>query len=100
MLPASLLPLSRSALMGRTAVTKTMTAVSLPTVSLVRHKGHSKWANIKHTKAAEDTKKGMMAKRYGEAISMAVKEANEADPKRNRKLDRLIQEAIANNMTR
>ena len=80
----------------------TWTAVTchVPSVTIVRHKGHSKWQNIRHTKAAEDRKKAMVAKRYSELIAAAVKDANEPDPKRNRQLDRLIQEALANDLTR
>ncbi len=41
--------------------------------------GHSKWANIKHKKAAVDAKRGKIFTKMSKLISVAVKEAN-GDP--------------------
>lgn len=41
--------------------------------------GHSKWANIKHKKAAVDAKRGKLFTKMAKLISVAVKEAN-GDP--------------------
>ncbi len=38
--------------------------------------GHSKWANIKHRKAAVDAKKGKVFTKMAKLITIAVKEAN------------------------
>ena len=56
---------------------------------LIRWKGHSKWANIKHTKAAKDQAFSRLSSRYATLISMAVKDnSNETDPNRNKALSR------------
>jgi YebC/PmpR family DNA-binding regulatory protein len=47
--------------------------------------GHSKWANIKHRKAAQDAKKGKAFTKVAKEIAVAVKEGG-ADPVMNSRL--------------
>ncbi len=42
--------------------------------------GHSKWANIKHRKAAQDKKRGKQFAKLIRAIESAAREASSADP--------------------
>ncbi len=60
--------------------------------------GHSKWANIKHRKAAQDSKKGKVFTRLIRELTIAAK--NGAEPENNPRLRTAIQTALANNMTR
>ena len=59
--------------------------------------GHSRWAQIKHKKAATDAKKGKVFSRLSRLITIASKEHG-PDPKTNSKLERAIAEARAANM--
>ena len=59
--------------------------------------GHSKWANIKHRKEAQDNKKGKIFTIIGREIAVAVKEGG-ADPENNSRLRDVIAKAKANNM--
>ncbi|MCA9789747.1 MAG: YebC/PmpR family DNA-binding transcriptional regulator [Cyanobacteria bacterium HKST-UBA06] len=54
--------------------------------------GHSKWANIKHRKAAQDAKKGQAAAKYCRAIMQAAKLGG-ADPEANFRLRTAIDKA-------
>lgn len=60
--------------------------------------GHSKWANIKHRKAAQDAKKGAVFQKLVRAIMVAAKEGG-ADPGMNIRLKALIDKAKEANMT-
>jgi len=55
-----------------------------------RNAGHSKWANIKHTKAANDQAKSVALTKYVNFMKVAVKEHGSADPKVNSKLAQVI----------
>ena len=59
--------------------------------------GHSKFANIKHKKAASDVYKRQIFTIIGREIAIAVKEGG-ADPANNSKLRDVIAKAKANNM--
>ena len=59
--------------------------------------GHSKFANIKHTKEKNDAKKGKIFTVIGREIAVAVKEGG-PDPDNNSKLRDVIAKAKANNM--
>ena len=59
--------------------------------------GHSKWANIKHRKAAQDAKRGQAFTRLGKELSVAAKHGG-SDPESNFKLRTLIDKARAANM--
>lgn len=59
--------------------------------------GHSKFANIKHKKEKNDSKKGKVFTIIGREIAVAVKEGG-ADPENNSKLRDVIAKAKANNM--
>lgn len=59
--------------------------------------GHSKWANIKHRKGAQDAKRGKIFTRIIKEIQVAVKESG-ADPESNPRLRIAIQNAKGVNM--
>ncbi len=59
--------------------------------------GHSKWANIKHRKAAQDAKKGKVFTRLGKEISVAAKEGG-SNLDSNFKLRTIVDKARAANM--
>ncbi|KKT41815.1 MAG: transcriptional regulator [Candidatus Giovannonibacteria bacterium GW2011_GWA2_44_13b] len=59
--------------------------------------GHSKWAQIKHRKAATDAKKGKIFSKLSRAITIAAKEFG-TDTKTNHKLSGAIEEARKVNM--
>lgn len=60
--------------------------------------GHSKWANIKHRKNAQDARKGKVFTRLIRELTIAAKGG--ADPDNNPRLRTAIQTALSNNMTR
>ncbi len=60
--------------------------------------GHSKWANIKRRKGAQDQKRGQVFSKLARAIAIAVKEGGSASPEANAKLRTLIQQAKEANM--
>jgi YebC/PmpR family DNA-binding regulatory protein len=59
--------------------------------------GHSKWANIKHKKAAKDAKRGKLFTRLAKEITIAAREGG-GDPEANPRLRLAIQNARAENM--
>ncbi|MGB8855237.1 MAG: YebC/PmpR family DNA-binding transcriptional regulator [Burkholderiales bacterium] len=59
--------------------------------------GHSKWANIKHKKAATDAKRGKIFTRLIKEITVAAK-LGEADPAMNPRLRLAVDKAYDNNM--
>ncbi len=59
--------------------------------------GHSKWANIKHKKAAQDAKRGQAFTKLTRQITVAVKEAG-PDPESNLRLRLAIDQARSMNM--
>ncbi len=59
--------------------------------------GHSKWASIKHKKAATDAKRGKIFTRLIREISMAAR-AGGGDPDKNAALRKAINDAKAANM--
>jgi YebC/PmpR family DNA-binding regulatory protein len=61
--------------------------------------GHSKWANIKHRKAAADSKKGKVFTRLIKEITVAAK-AGGGDPDTNPKLRLMLDKARDANMTK
>lgn len=60
--------------------------------------GHSKWANIKRRKEAEDKKRGQVFSKLAKAIVVAVKEGGSADPEANPRLRMVLEQAKAVNM--
>ena len=58
--------------------------------------GHSKWASIKHKKAATDSKRGQAFTKIIKEISVAAR--NGGDPEMNPRLRKAIQDAKAVNM--
>jgi YebC/PmpR family DNA-binding regulatory protein len=61
--------------------------------------GHSKWANIKHRKAAADSKKGKVFTRVIKEITVAAK-AGGGDPDSNPRLRLSLEKAREANMTK
>jgi len=59
--------------------------------------GHSKWANIKHRKAATDAKRGKIFTRLIKEITVSARMGG-ADPSMNPRLRLAIDKATANNM--
>jgi YebC/PmpR family DNA-binding regulatory protein len=59
--------------------------------------GHSKWANIKHRKGAQDAKRGKIFTRIAKEITIAAREGG-GDPDMNPRLRLAIQNAKAENM--
>ena len=63
--------------------------------------GHSRWAQIKHKKAAEDAKKGKLFSKLSRLITVAAKSppaGGGPDPKANSKLAAAMEEARRTNM--
>ncbi len=61
--------------------------------------GHSKWANIKHRKAAQDAKKGKVFTRLIRELTVAARQGGSA-PEDNPRLRAAIDKALSSNMTR
>ena len=59
--------------------------------------GHSKWASIKHKKAAADSKRGKVFTKLIREISLAARSAG-GDPDKNPRLRKAINDARAENM--
>ncbi len=59
--------------------------------------GHSKWANIKHKKAAQDSKRSKIFQKISKEIMVAIKEKGN-NPETNAKLRLVIEKAKANNI--
>ena len=60
--------------------------------------GHSKWANIKRRKGAQDAKRGKIFTKLIKEIRVAVKEGGGEDPDANPRLRLAIDKAKANDM--
>lgn len=60
--------------------------------------GHSKWSNIKHKKAAEDSKKGKIFTVLAKKIQIATKNGGSGDPIMNPSLRTILDEARSVNM--
>ena len=60
--------------------------------------GHSKWANIKHRKGAQDKKRAKIFTRILKEIHVAVKEADNPDPETNPKLRLAVNNAKGANI--
>jgi YebC/PmpR family DNA-binding regulatory protein len=60
--------------------------------------GHSKFANIKHRKGAQDAKRGKIFAKIGREITVAVKEGGNGDPAMNPRLRGAIINAKSANM--
>lgn len=61
--------------------------------------GHSKWANIKHRKAAQDAKRGKIFTKMIREITVAAK-AGGPNPEDNPRLRAVMDKALGANMTR
>ncbi len=62
--------------------------------------GHSKWANIKHRKGAQDAKRGKIFTKLIREISVAAKAGGGPDPANNPGLRSAIDKALSANMKR
>ncbi|XP_023704234.1 probable transcriptional regulatory protein TTE1135 isoform X2 [Cryptotermes secundus] len=63
-----------------------------------RNAGHSKWANIKHTKAAKDAQKSTTFQKMSRLIRLAIQEGGSSDPNFNSQLSSTIAQARKYNM--
>ncbi len=61
--------------------------------------GHSKWANTKHRKAAQDAKRGKIFTKIIRELVTAAKLGG-GDPSSNPRLRAAMDKALSNNMTR
>ena len=61
--------------------------------------GHSKWANIKHRKAAQDAKRGKIFTKLIREITTSAR-LGDADPANNPRLRAAVAAALTSNMTR
>lgn len=61
--------------------------------------GHSKWANIKHRKAAQDAKRGKIFTKLIRELTVAARHGG-GEPADNPRLRAAIDKALANNMTK
>ncbi|QSX38838.1 YebC/PmpR family DNA-binding transcriptional regulator [Shewanella sedimentimangrovi] len=61
--------------------------------------GHSKWANIKHRKAAQDAKRGKLFTKLIRELVVSAREGG-PDPDSNPRLRAAIDKALSGNMTR
>lgn len=61
--------------------------------------GHSKWANIKHRKAAQDAKRGKIFTKLIREITTSAR-IGDPDPANNPRLRAAVTAALTNNMTR
>lgn len=61
--------------------------------------GHSKWANIKHRKAAQDAKRGKMFTKLIRELVVAAKQGG-PQPEDNPRLRAAVDKALGSNMTR
>ena len=62
--------------------------------------GHSKWANIRHRKGAQDAKRGKIFTKLIREITVAAKGSGGGDPANNPSLRTAIDKALAANMKR
>ncbi len=62
--------------------------------------GHSKWANIKHQKAAVDKKRGKIWTKIIREITVAAREGKTSDPNANPRLRLAVDKGLSANMTR
>jgi YebC/PmpR family DNA-binding regulatory protein len=62
--------------------------------------GHSKWANIKHRKAAQDKKRGKVWTKLIREVTIAAREGGGGDPSANPRLRLAMDKAFAQNMPR
>jgi len=60
--------------------------------------GHSKWANIKHRKGAQDAMRGKLFTKLLREISVAARQGGGGDPNNNPRLRTAIDKALAANM--
>ena len=60
--------------------------------------GHSKWANIKHKKAANDKKRGKLWTKLIREITVAAKEGQTSDPNAHPRLRLAVDKGLAANM--
>lgn len=60
--------------------------------------GHSKWANIKHKKAANDKKRAKVWSKIIREITVAAREGNTSDPNAHPRLRLAVDKALGSNM--
>ncbi|XP_065167259.1 translational activator of cytochrome c oxidase 1 [Atheta coriaria] len=63
-----------------------------------RYAGHSKWANIRHTKGAKDAQRGALFTKLAQKMKIAIQEGGSTDPKLNINLEQVLEQARRANM--
>ncbi|KAB0791254.1 hypothetical protein PPYR_03084 [Photinus pyralis] len=63
-----------------------------------RQAGHSKWANIKHTKSLKDNERSKLFTKLSQQIKVAINEGGSANPSANLRLEQIIAQAKRSNM--
>ncbi|KAK5637949.1 hypothetical protein RI129_012244 [Pyrocoelia pectoralis] len=71
---------------------------SLHNYIIKREAGHSKWANIKHTKSLKDDQKAKLFTKLSQQMKVAIHEGGSANPNSNLKLEQVISQAKRSNM--
>ena len=67
-----------------------------PDITAVRHKGHSKWQNIKATKEANDGAKAKIASKYAFMVSNAIRNnGGETRLEYNRDLEKIFKSGLS-----
>ncbi|CAD5110811.1 DgyrCDS175 [Dimorphilus gyrociliatus] len=80
------------------AVVSLMKYKSLLVTPIRKMAGHNKWSNIKHIKAAKDSKKAAISMKIMQKMRLAIKEGGSHKPELNSRLARLVDEARSNNI--
>jgi YebC/PmpR family DNA-binding regulatory protein len=62
--------------------------------------GHSKWANIKHRKGAQDARRGKIFTKLIREITVAARSGGGGDPRQNPRLRAVMDKALTANMTK
>jgi len=92
-------PLSRAAVSSSIQPTNILAVSQVlmhPDVMAVRHKGHSKWQNIKATKEANDAHKSKISGKYSYMVSSAIRSnGGETRLDYNRELERVFKAGLS-----
>ncbi|KAI8122765.1 putative transcriptional regulatory protein [Lucilia cuprina] len=76
----------------------TLAVKNISTAKYALSAGHSKWANIRHIKAAKDGQKAALFTKISRQIRLAIQEGGSADPSLNSQLKSVIDDALRKNM--
>ncbi|XP_046809479.1 probable transcriptional regulatory protein THA_1246 isoform X2 [Lucilia cuprina] len=80
------------------SIGRTLAVKNISTAKYALSAGHSKWANIRHIKAAKDGQKAALFTKISRQIRLAIQEGGSADPSLNSQLKSVIDDALRKNM--